>query len=60
MLTLLIALFVFCVVYWCAVRLMAAFGVGDPVATVVQIVIVVAGLLWLVSFLGYGGTLRLR
>lgn len=60
MLTLLIALFVFCVVYWCAMRMLAAFGVGDPIATVVQIVIVIVGLLYLISWLGYGPALRLR
>jgi hypothetical protein len=54
---LLIVLLIFCIVAWAARALMAAFGVGDPIATVVYVIIVVIGLLWLVNLLGYGGGL---
>jgi hypothetical protein len=54
---LLIVLLIFCIVLWAARALMAAFGVGDPIATVVYVVIVIIGLLWLVSALGYGGAI---
>lgn len=57
---LLIGLLVFCAVYWIAMKILAAFGVGDPVATIVQVVIVILGLLWLLNALGFGTGIRLR
>lgn len=58
---LLVALGLFCLVWWAATRIMAASGVGDPVATIVKVVLVVIFVLWLVSALGYGtGLPRLR
>ena len=57
---LLIALLLFCLVYWCVMKLLAAFGVGNPIATVVQVVFVLVFVLWLVGALGYGPGLRLR
>ncbi len=52
---LLVVLLIFCIVLWAARALMAAFGVGDPIATVVYVLIVLVGLIWLVNMLGYGG-----
>jgi hypothetical protein len=49
---LLIALLIFCVVIWAARQLLAAFGIGDPIATVVYVVLVIIILL---SLLGYSG-----
>ena len=49
---LLVILLLFCLLVWCARALMAAFGIGDPIATVVWVVIVVIFVLWLVQGLG--------
>lgn len=58
---LLVALVVVCLLWWAVTRLLAAFGVGDPIATVVKVVFVVLVVLWLVSALGFGtGLPRLR
>lgn len=58
----LIILLVFCIVIWAARSLMAAFGVGDPISTVVQVLIVLICLFWLLQQLGVvgGPVLRLR
>ena len=63
LLALLFVLLVFCVVIWAARSLMAAFGIGDPIATVVYVVLVVVCLWWLAGQLGVisgGPVLRLR
>ena len=58
---LLVALVIVCLLWWGVTRILAAFGVGDPIATVVKVVFVVLVVLWLVSALGFGGGLpRLR
>ena len=58
---LLVAVILLCLVWWGVTRLMAAFGVGDPIATVVRVLLVVLFILWLVGVLGYGVPgLRLR
>ncbi len=56
----LIVVLVFCLLYWCVMRLLSAFGVGDPIATVVQIVFVLIFVIWLIGAFGYGPGLRLR
>jgi hypothetical protein len=57
---LLVALLVFCIVLWAARSLMAAFGVGDPIATVVYVVLVLIVLLWIIQSLGFIGGPHLR
>jgi hypothetical protein len=57
---LLIVVLMFCLVYWCVMRLLTAFGVTDPITTVVQVVFVLIFVLWLVGQFGYGPGLRLR
>jgi hypothetical protein len=57
---LLVALLVFCIVLWAARALMGAFGVGDPIATVVYVVLVLIVLLWIIQQLGYIGGPTLR
>lgn len=52
LLGLLIALLVFCVVVWAARSLLAAFGIGDPVATVIYVVLVIIGLFILLGYTG--------
>jgi hypothetical protein len=49
---LLVALLVLCVVYWVASQLMTAFGVGDPIRTVVLVILVLIALVWLLGFIG--------
>ncbi len=59
LITILVALVVCCLVYWAATKLMAAFGVPDPIRTVVIVVLVVLLVVWLLGLLGYP-ILRLR
>jgi hypothetical protein len=47
-----IGLIVILVLIWAVRALMAAFGIGDPIATVVYVLLVLIFLLWLVSYLG--------
>jgi hypothetical protein len=49
---LLVALLILCIVYWAATQLMAAFGVGDPIRTVVLVILVLIALVWLLGFVG--------
>jgi len=60
---LLVVLLVFCIVIWAARALMSAFGIGDPIATVVYVILVLIMLLWIVQslgILGAGPVLRVR
>jgi hypothetical protein len=52
LISLLIVLLIFCVVVWAARALMAAFGIGDPIATVVYVFLVLIALLFLLQALG--------
>ena len=48
-------------VWWAINALLGAFGIGNPIATVVKVLFVVIVILWLISALGYGtGLPRLR
>ncbi len=49
---LLIALLIFCVLVWAARALMAAFGIGDPISTVVYVFIVLIAVVFLLQALG--------
>ena len=63
LITLLVLVLVACVVLWAARALMAAFGVGAPIRTVIYVVLVLIVVLWVVSALGLlpaGPFLRLR
>lgn len=51
---LLIALIVVGLLWWAINALLGAFGIGNPIATVVKVLFVVIVVLWLVSALGYG------
>jgi len=57
LIALLVIILVFCIVLWAARALLAAFGIGDPIATVVYVVLVIIALFMLVNALGYGGRL---
>jgi heme/copper-type cytochrome/quinol oxidase subunit 4 len=52
---LLVLLVVFCLFLWAARAIMGAFGIGDPISTIVYVVIVLAGVLWLIQTLGLMG-----
>jgi hypothetical protein len=57
----LVIVIVACLIWWAIVSLMAAFGLGDPVATVVKVLLVVLFCLWLINALGgLGLGLKLR
>lgn len=55
LLSLLVALLIICLLFWAVTAILAAFGVGDPIATVVKVIFVVLVVLWLVGALGGGG-----
>ena len=58
---LLVWVVVFCLAVWAVRALMAAFGVGEPISTVVYVLLVVFVILWLVGLLNGGnlGTIRI-
>jgi hypothetical protein len=49
---LLVALLVGCIVLWAARALMAAFSIGDPISTVVYVLLVLIFLFWILSATG--------
>lgn len=55
LIALIIVLLVFCVLIWAARTLMAAFGVGEPISTVVYVLLVLIVLVWLLNMLGLVG-----
>ena len=55
MIALLVWLVVVCVVIWAARSLMAAFGIGDPIATVVYVLLVLILLVGVLNHLGVVG-----
>ena len=54
LLSLLVLLIVACVLVWGARTIMSAFGIGDPIASVVYVVIVILILFELLGLLGHG------
>jgi hypothetical protein len=61
--SLLIVVLVFCVIVWAIRALMGAFGIGEPISTVVYVIVVLIAVLWVVQNLGgFGGgpVLRIR
>jgi hypothetical protein len=57
---LLIFLLIACVLIWAAQQLLAAFGVGDPIRTVVLVLIVIVVLFAFLSQTGLGPRLGIR
>lgn len=55
----LVWLLLFCLCVWAVRAILSAFGIGDPIATIVTVVIVVLFVLYLVQLLGGGGSLRI-
>jgi uncharacterized membrane protein YwzB len=60
LITLLVYLIVICVVFWAVRALLGAFAIGEPIATVVQVLLVVLVLLALVGALTGSPSLGLR
>lgn len=61
--TLLVVLCIFCLAYWAAKKIMAAFEIPAQIQAVVTVVIVVIACLWILNLfvpLGDVTTLRLR
>lgn len=52
LIALLVVLILVCVVVWAARAILAAFGIGDPIRTVVYVVIVLIVVLWAAAQLG--------
>ena len=58
---LLVALIVIGLVWWAITKILRAFSIGDPIATLVQVLFVIAVVLWLLSAVGVlGSVIRLR
>jgi hypothetical protein len=59
---LLVSLVVICLVIWAVRALLAAFGIGNPIATVVHVILVILIVIWLLNAFGLvgGPLLRLR
>lgn len=60
LLGLLLALVVIGLIWWAIVALVAAFGIPEPIATVIKVIFVVGVVLWLLSFFGLMPAMRLR
>lgn len=63
--SLLVALIIIALVFWAVRSLLAAFGIGDPIAAVVYVIMVVFVILWLVGLLTgspylHFGTVRVK
>ena len=52
LLSLLVALIICCLLFWAVRAILAAFSIGDPIATLVYVVLVVVVVLYLVSAIG--------
>jgi hypothetical protein len=58
--SLLVALIVVCLLFWAIQRILAAFGIGDPIATLVQVVFVLIVVFWVLQSFGVIGSAPLR
>ena len=61
LLSLLVALIVVGLVWWAVTAILRAFGIGDPIATLVRVLFVIVVVLWLLGLVtGLGPVVRLR
>jgi hypothetical protein len=58
--SLLVGLIVVALLFWAVRALLAAFGIGDPIATVVYVLMVVFVILWLLGLVTGSPLVRLR
>ena len=52
LLSLLLTLILVCLAFWACRAILAAFSIGDPIATLVYVVLVVLVIVWLVGAIG--------
>lgn len=52
--SLLVGLIIIGLVFWAARALCSAFGIGEPITTVIYVLLVIIVILWLVSLIGGG------
>jgi uncharacterized membrane protein YtjA (UPF0391 family) len=50
--SIIVGLIIVMLLFWAITTIMGAFGIGEPIATVVKVVFVVLVVLWLVSLIG--------
>lgn len=50
--TLLVGLLIWCLIAWGVRTIMAAFSIGNPIASVVNVILVILFILWLLSVFG--------
>jgi hypothetical protein len=61
--SLLVGLIIIALLFWAVRALLSAFGIGDPIATVVYVIMVVIVIIWLLGALTgspHLGNIRLR
>ncbi len=58
--SLLVGLIIIALLFWAVRALLGAFGIGDPIATVVYVLMVVVVILWLLGLVTGSPILRLR
>ena len=54
LLSLLLTLIIILLVFWAVRALLAAFGIGDPIATIIYVIMVILVVLWIVGALQSG------
>lgn len=54
----LVALVVLGLVYWAAVKIMAAFSIGEPIRTLVIVLLVIVGVFYILNVFGLAPSLR--
>jgi hypothetical protein len=54
LISLLIAIVIICVVIWAVKALIAAFGLPQPLATVIYVIVVLIVVVWALRYLGFG------
>ena len=57
---LLVSLIIVGLCWWAVNAILRAFGIGDPIATIVKVLFVVAVVLWLLSAVGVLGVPTIR
>lgn len=59
-LSLLVGLIIIGLVFWAARALCVAFGIGEPITTVIYVLLVIVVVLWLVNLIGVGPSIQIR
>lgn len=60
LISLLIALVILCFVWWAAHKILDGFGIKNPLAAIVEVIVVGLALLVILDWFGYGPGLPLR